>query len=107
MFKRYYLVELVACNQVKSVRSNCIVEGRMFGLPPLDKVYQNCVEIGYPSLNILSVTRVSRKCAEVIKKHINGVETYNSKTTENLVKKVMNSEDSTGHGEAAKWCTLT
>ena len=60
----------------------------MFGLPPLDLVYKNCVEIGYPSLNILSVTRISKKSAKVIKEHINGKETYNSKATEELVKKV-------------------
>ena len=86
MFRRYYLVELVAYNNVKSIRSNCIIKGWKY--PPLELVFQNCVNIGYPSINILSVTRISKKTAEALKDHINGVEHYNNKVVEETVKKV-------------------
>ena len=84
MFKRYWLVELYASNPVKSVRSNCVLEGGMFSLPPLHLVYENCLNLGYPSINVLSVTRIGKKSADMIKKHINGTEKYQNQ----LIKEV-------------------
>lgn len=93
MFKRYFLVELVAYNNVKSVRSNCVIEG--WKLPPLELVFKNCVNIGYPSVNILSVTRISKKTAREIKNHINSISSYNNKAMEEVVKQVMKGDEGT------------
>lgn len=57
----------------------------MFSLPPLDLVYKNCIDLGYPSLNILSVTRINKKSAEMIKKHINSSEKFNNSSVQEIV----------------------
>lgn len=71
MFKKFYLVELTASNKVQSIRSNCVLTSWFWQKPPLELAYQNCVELGYSVINILSVTRVGRKTADWLKKYIN------------------------------------
>lgn len=71
--KKYYLVELSGCNSVTAVRSNCVLTVGWFKLPPLEAAIQNLVDDGYPTVNILSVTRINKKTAQYIKNRINGV----------------------------------
>lgn len=71
MFNKYYLVELTAYNQTKTIRSNCVLKSKLFQKPPLQYIFENCKTNGYPSVNILSVTQVNKKTAEYLKDHIN------------------------------------
>lgn len=67
---KYYLVELSAMNSVKSIRSNCILKAKWFQKPPLEKAFRVCVDNGYSTVNVLSVTRVSKKTAVALTEHI-------------------------------------
>lgn len=71
MFNKYYLVELTAYNQIKTIRSNCVLKSKVFQKPPLQYIFESCKANGYPSVNILSVTQVNKKTAEYLKDHIN------------------------------------
>lgn len=71
MFKKYFLVEMMASNKVKGIRSNCVMTTWFWQRPPLELAYQNCIELGYSVINILSVTRVSKKTADWLKKYVN------------------------------------
>ena len=71
MLKKYYLVELSAHNKVQAIRSNCVLTTWFWKRPPLELAYQNCIELGYSVINILSVTCVNKKTANWIKEYIN------------------------------------
>lgn len=67
---KYYLVDVEAQNSVRKIRSNAIVECRFWEKVPIDKIFQNCIDMGYPTVSILSVTRVSKKTMIFLKNHI-------------------------------------
>lgn len=67
---KYYLVDVEAQNSVRKIRSNAIVECRFWERVPIDKVFQNCIDMGYPTISILSVTRVGKKAMKFLKNHI-------------------------------------
>ena len=71
MFKNYYLVEITASNKVQSIRSNCVLTTWKWQKPPLELAYQNCIELGYSVINVLSVNKVSKKTANWLKEYIN------------------------------------
>lgn len=100
MFKHYYLVELIAYNPSKSMRSNCVLESRG-RFPSLEDVVGNCITIGYPSVNILSVTRVNKKTAEFLKNHINGKVSLNPSAVGEISKKVALWAESEGSSESS------
>lgn len=93
MFKKYYLVELFGTNGTKSARSNTVLTTRgMF--PPLEMAYQNMIDSGFVSVNVLSVARISKKTADYIKNHMNSRERYDNKAVGELVRQVENSMNS-------------
>lgn len=64
-------MELVASNKVQSIRSNCIITAWFWQRPPLELAYQNCIDLGYSVINILSVNRVGGRTAKWMKDYIN------------------------------------
>lgn len=102
MFDKYYLVEMSAMSQFKSIRSNCIMSTKWFQRPPLEKAFDTCIESGCTVVNVLSVTRVSKKTAlrlkELINKGYTTKETVKSTDASEIVKMVssLSSEESDG-----------